>query len=169
MPVQPSGSSLIVMTRTLGSDSANRRGDLGRRVGAAVVDDEDLQPRIGLGADGAEAVGERPLLVLRRDDGGDERRVGLGVARGRGREVVDEPLDDQDHDQPDRPDRGQRGVDDQEGPLGRGHAAPPEARSGIGSSNPASSCERGSARNPEASATTQNGLMSSSLGLIAQP
>jgi hypothetical protein len=61
---------------------AERRGDRGRPVLGAVVDDDDLEAigRVVLGEGVRELAREELLLVVRRDDDGQEGQVVLGEA-----------------------------------------------------------------------------------------
>ena len=92
-----------------GSSAASVAQDPGRRVGRTVVDDDDLEVRVGLGEVGADRGLDPPLLVAGRDDDRDERRPRRGRPRLRetphGRGVDGEE---------DEADRAQRGRSDQD-------------------------------------------------------
>ena len=79
MPVQPGGKCSIVSTLDAGVALGELSRDLAGAVGAAIVDDQDLEIRIGLPADRAEAVGQVELLRPWRE--GSPRPAAGQVAR----------------------------------------------------------------------------------------
>ncbi len=99
LPVQPGGRCSIEKQ----SHAAIARGELARDlagpVGAAIVDDQDLEIRIGLPADGGEAVGEVELFILGGKDRRDERWVGMLETRRVVREDSLATENDLDHEQ----------------------------------------------------------------------
>src|SRR5690606_33306568 len=53
---------------------------LGRLVGRAVVDHDDLKRTVGLGQDAVERLGQKACPVVDRDDATDQRSGGHGAA-----------------------------------------------------------------------------------------
>ena len=89
LPVQPAGRSSIVIDPDPRVGRGELAGDRGGPVGAPVVDDQDFQVRVRLGADRGQAVGEGRLLVLGGDDRRDQGRARPGVTGGAGGQDVE--------------------------------------------------------------------------------
>src|SRR5262249_897792 len=100
-------------------------GDIAGAVGAAIVDHDDFEPRIVLGAHRREAIRQRVFLVLRRDDGRYQwGRLATETWRLRRQDV--EPADSPAHHEiANRPDRDERGVDPEDHLLAGRHGASP--------------------------------------------
>ena len=79
---RPADAVVLLVPEDAQARSVEAREHLGRGVGRAVVHDEDLEVRDGLGADAREGPAHQVGAVPRGDDGGHERR---GLRPGRRR------------------------------------------------------------------------------------